>query len=214
MIANLILFVPGSGGNFLARALTLDTATVALGGIDDNTEQRHNRYHYSNINNVLHRQYNTMSKNGLSSWVSIELEQMYFPLTQGIKTLIGLNKIVVEPMHPEHYETKLGYFGQDDTVNLFYIDPTDCAEWIAAQRIHKGARRQIESLSQTISRVNEEIVQLQRMCEHATAISLSAILKSQDDFLLEYQKTSLAMNLTTHNQYASSIYASWRETWA
>ena len=61
MIANIILFVAGSGGNFLARILTLDPATIPIGGDGETASERSELYHYSNIDKLLNKKYNNFN---------------------------------------------------------------------------------------------------------------------------------------------------------
>jgi hypothetical protein len=213
MKVNIILFISGSGGNFLARVFTLDPKTVPIGGIGDDAESRFKRYHYSNIDKILKNSYNKFLENGLSEWVSIELEQMFFPLTMGVETLTQLNKTVIEPMHPNHFDTKSQFFGVDDEVILFYIDPTECEEWIVKQQIHKGACKIIKNFSDMLQTVTKDIEFLNLKATNARPISLKKIISSKDTFLEEYKKICTVMNLKNYDYFALEIYDSWTKTW-
>ena len=108
MKANIICFLKGSGGNFLARVLSLDTTTVPLGGIVDDSQvdlqQRLERYDYTKF---LDMNFSQMQSNGLSNWVDQELTHLCFPLAMGFEKLAKLNLDIVEPIHPEHFEEKI-----------------------------------------------------------------------------------------------------------
>ena len=58
MNVKLIVFTRGSGGNFLARVLTLDESTAPMGGGMPTTEERYNRYLYSNVDSKIKKSYN------------------------------------------------------------------------------------------------------------------------------------------------------------
>ena len=167
MIANIILFVAGSGGNFLARILTLDPATIPIGGDGETASERSELYHYSNIDKLLNKKYNNFNNNGLSDWVEIELNKMFFPMTLGVEKITKMNKILVEPIHPSHYETKLGYFGKDDILKILYIDPIDCEQWITTQRIHKGVVKDNKSFDLQLNRTKFEIEDLHKKSSEA-----------------------------------------------
>lgn len=204
MKVNIILFDRGSGGNFLARVLTLDPSTVALGNLNNSSpEQRCDYYCYKLPTGPL----NTLLPNGLSTWVDAELNQFYFPFTRGIEQLLNLNQTVIEPMHPDHYANKLQLLGPDDQVNVYYIDPSNCEQWIAAQVRHKIDARRVQplpvqpGLAEVINRLD------------AHPISLEQMIKSELTFVDEYVKICNSMNLISYADLALRIYKTWRTTW-
>jgi hypothetical protein len=212
MNINIIIFCFGCGGNFLARVLTLDEKTVSLGKKNLTTKQRAEHYNYKNIDNKISGQYNTFLPSGLSNWANIELNEMFFPLSRGVDTLVKLNLDIVEPMHPRHYEVKLNYFGVDDNINVLYIDPTDCIDWIVDQRIHKGAY--IDSIKNIKQSTLDEIDILNQVKNNAVPISLKNIISSDEKFLKEYYRACEVCNVKIFDSYALEIYKSWRRTWA
>jgi hypothetical protein len=212
-----MVFVKGSGGNFLARVLTLDPATVPLGGTVDNssltTPERLDRYRYND--QFYTKQFNKPSgNNGLSHWVNMELNQYYFPLTMGVEKLIDLNLTVVEPIHPEHFEQKLQYFGVDDQIKFCYIDPLDCHSWIVDQRFHKGVCSANTSRVAAEKQVFDDCKHLQQIVtDEFVPVNLKNILLSGQDFLNEYDKICKHLNILSFPTEALEIYQTWKKTW-
>lgn len=214
MKVKVILYSVGSGGNFLGRVLSLDDRTVPVGAVGPlSTEQRYNKYCYNNIIEAIGGRFDQQQANGLSAWVNIELNDMYMPMTLGMEVLSKLNSIVVEPMHPRLYQDKIQYFGPDDQIELLYVDPTNCEDWIVDQRLHKGACLG-ESREQILAETLQEIELLKQLAGNAPAISLEKIIASDTDFLNEYNRVCGICNLDAHGTYALGIYQSWRQTWS
>ena len=218
MNANLIVFLRGSGGNFLSRILTLDPSTVPLGGVVGSSvlttkERFDNYYYYSNQFN--NKNFNLFLDNGLSTWVDKELNQYYFPLTIGVEKLIELNLTVVEPIHPDHFDQKFQYFGVDDQIQLFYINPTNCIEWIVDQKLHKGAYAGKITLAQAKQQTLDELGYLTALLEkhNFISISLENIIRSETDFLIEYNLMCKNFNLVPFCTESLEIYRSWEKTW-
>jgi hypothetical protein len=206
MNVNIVLFNRGAGGNFLARVLTLDPKTVALGKENiDTAEQRCLKYCYNKIT----QPFNSPSHkgNGLSVWVDTELNDFYFPLTRGVEKLITLNQIVVEPVHPDHYKEKIKLFGKDDQIKLYYIDITECENWVHDQAVHKILITPENQKNQTT--ILKSIVSGQL----AHPISLKNIIESELTFCAEYVKICKLMNLISYPELALKIYKSWQKTW-
>ena len=192
MKAILICFVKGSGGNFLSRVLSLDTNVIPIGGMREgkimSEIERLERYDYTKFSSL---DFSSRNSNGLSNWVDRELNHFYFPLTMGVENLIKLNLDIVEPMHPEHFEQKLNYFGQDDNLIFGYIDPSDCLDWIIDQRYHKGVMLQqspkLSILASTLDEL-EQLKSLQKNNNFIFSISLKNILESESKFLVFLNK--------------------------
>ena len=215
MNANLVMFLRGSGGNFLARVLTLDPSTVPLGGAVGTshvtTEERVDRYRYND--QFTNKKFNTFLDNGLSFWVDKELNQYCFPLTLGVEKLIELDLTVIEPIHPDHFEQKLQYFGTDDQLKFFYIDPTNCIDWVVEQRLHKGAYA--GSPASAKQRTLDELDCLMQLLEKYNPISikLENIIQSESEFLKEYSLACKNLKLLSYPAEALEIYQSWKKTW-
>jgi hypothetical protein len=217
MKANIICFLKGSGGNFLARVLSLDTTTVPLGGIVDDSQvdlqQRLERYDYTKF---LDMNFSQMQSNGLSNWVDQELTHLCFPLAMGFEKLAKLNLDIVEPIHPEHFEEKISYFGQDHELTFVYLDPTNCVDWIVDQRYHKGVVLQntprSSALALTLANI-DQLNSLRKKYNFIYSINLENILMSESTFLDEYKKTCDVFGLTVHEECALQIYRSWKLTW-
>lgn len=217
MKANIICFLKGSGGNFLARIFSLDTTTVPLGGMIDNglvdLLQRLERYDYTKFFGMNFTQ---VQNNGLSNWVNQELTHLYFPMALGFEKLVKLNLDIVEPIHPEHFEEKISYFGKDDKLTFVYVDPTNCVDWIVDQRYHKGVvlpnvpRSSV--LASTLTDI-EQLTLLRKKYNFVSSINLENILMSESSFLDEYKKTCDMFGLTVHEECALQIYRSWKLTW-
>ena len=177
--ANLIIYNRGAGGNFLARLLTLDEATVPLGSKDNlTTQERFELYHYKNIQ-LSYDSYGTFNKEHLSHWVDIELKEMFFPLTCGVETLLAMDLKIIEPMHPDELEEKLNHFGPDDTTNLMVLDSTGYKDWVLKQKIHKGAYTNIDLVE-----INYETeCEIINYLSNPYQIKLSNILGTNDEFL-------------------------------
>lgn len=210
MKGNIVLFNRGSGGNFLARVLTLDPSTVPLGSDWVNTaEQRCEYYCYRESPGT---DFAAHSSQGLSYWVEKELKQMYFPFTRGIPALVDLDKIVNEFIHPHHYQEKIELLGPDDRFDLYYIDMTSCEHWVEQQIKHKiflpPQYNIIQGLQQESKFLTEILTKNQ-----ATPISLANIIESPSTFLQEYVKISCQMNLEVYQDLALKIYNSWKTTW-
>lgn len=208
MNVNIVLFNRGSGGNFLARVLTLDPKTVALGEENIVTaEQRCQTYCYDKITQPFNRP--SHKGNGLSVWVDTELNYFYSPLTQGVEKLMASNQIVIEPIHPDHYEKKIKLFGKDDQIKLYYIDITDCENWVHDQVAHK-----ILSKHAYIKKINQtSILKSIVSGQSAYPISLKNIIESELTFCAEYVKICTLMNLISYPELALKIYKSWQKTW-
>jgi len=205
MQVKIILFPRGAGGNFLARVLTLDPATVPLGSENCSTsQQRCEQYCYTNIDTPFNRRLS----NGLSSWVDTELNHFYFPLTRGFEELISLDQIVVEPIHPDHYSQKINLFGESDEIELYYLDITGCKEWVHDQVTHKISDTADHTLEFELESLNTMIKDLS-----PTPISLLQILKSESTFGDEYIKLCNSMKLNSYPELALTIYRSWKNTW-
>jgi hypothetical protein len=202
MKINIVLFNRGSGGNFLARVLTLDPATVCLG--KNNIESAVDRCNYYCYDAIAVPP-NTPAGNGLSVWVDKELNQYYFPLTRGIEQLVQLNQLIIEPIHPDHYQTKLQLLGPDDHAKLYYIDPTGCENWVAAQVRHKIMANIKQPLSEDLNSIIEK--------QPAEAISLQKIIESEQTFLSEYVRVCNIMQLKSYPDLALKIYKTWQQTW-
>lgn len=211
MHVKFILFESGSGGNFLARVLTLDPSTVNLGDECSTVEQRLARYRYDTPLFGPDKTYNAMLPSNLSYWVDIELNQYYFPFTRGIPELCELNKLVVEPIHSRNFDDKLLLLGKDDIVEFYYIDPSDCDEWIKDQIHHKISGQRTFSESD----YNQNIDHLYKLSQqyNMQPISLAAILKDQVSFINEYLRICDIMNLIPHCAEAEIIYKTWKATW-
>jgi hypothetical protein len=208
MKVNVILFNQGSGGNFLSRVLTLDPKTVCLGAdIIDTAEQRCEYYCYDPPTIAP----NTHAKNGLSVWVDQELNKFYFPFSRGIEKLIELDKLIIEPMHPSHWDTKRQLLGIDDQIDLYYIDPNGCESWIKNQVRHK-----IYSPGNIEQEFQKQITALNSILQHnnAQAISLKNILDNDQSFLWECEKICNTLEVEFYSSLALKIYKSWRRTWA
>jgi hypothetical protein len=209
------MFLRGSGGNFLARVLTLDPSTVPIGGGADTahlpTNKRVDRYRYDD--QFSNKKFNVFLDSKLSVWVDKELNQYYFPLTIGVEKLIELNLIIVEPMHPEHFEQKLQYFGNDDQLTFFYVDPTNCMKWIVEQRLHKGAYTpSTASIEQnTLDELNC-LMQLLKKYD-PISIKLENIIHSELEFLKEYRLACKNLKLPPYPTEDLEIYQSWKKTW-
>jgi len=212
MNVTLILFCKGTGGNFFSRVLTLNEKTVPLGRNNLTTEQRALTYNYKNIDNKIKGQYNEILNNGLSKWVDIELNEMFFPLTRGVENLVKLNLKVIGPIHPEHFEAKKNYFGVDDQINVVYIDPTDCENWIVAQMIHKGVIQKTPPIKFLKTHIDDMFAIAKKI--NAVPVSLKNILESPEKFLIEYHIACGACDVTPYDFYAIEVYKSWKETWA
>jgi hypothetical protein len=128
-------------------------------------------------------------------------------LTRGIENLIALDKIVIEPMHPDHYKEKIKLFGNDDQISLYYIDITDCENWTNDQAMHKILIKYNDQKKQTT--ILKSIVNSQP----AYPIKLKNIIKSQSTFCTEYAKICKSMNLIAYPELALEIYKSWQKTW-
>lgn len=205
MKVKIILFPRGAGGNFLARVLTLDPATVPLGSENYSTAyQRCQQYCYTNIATPFNQQLS----NGLSSWVDTELNHFYFPLTRGFEELISLDQIIVEPIHPDHYAQKINLFGESDEIDLYYLDITGCKEWVQDQVAHKISNTADNTTETELESLNTIIQNLS-----PTSISLLQILKSESTFCDEYIKLCNAMKLNSYPELALTIYQSWKNTW-
>ena len=203
MKVNIILFDRGAGGNFLARVLTLDPSTVCLGKNNiESAEERCNYYCYENLKMPP----NTPAGNGLSVWVDQELNHFYFPFSRGFKELAELNKVVIEPIHPDHYNNKLQLLGHDDSTSLYYIDTLDCESWVTNQFRHK--------ISQTVpAKLQDNFLKDILNSNIANAISLRQIINSELTFLDEYVKICDYMQLNSYTELALRIYRSWKKTW-
>jgi hypothetical protein len=204
MKVNIILFNRGSGGNFLARILTLDPTTVCLGSVDiDSAQDRCEYYCYSELTQPP----NTPLANGLSTWVDAELNRFYFPFTRGIEQLIKLNRTVIEPMHPDQYQVKSQLLGQDDQITLYYIDITGCESWVEKQIKHKihPATRPAYWCDTTLNNIASS--------QQATPIKLKNIIESEYTFVSEYSKVCGLMKLKSYPDLALKIYKTWQKTW-
>lgn len=209
MNINAVLFNRGSGGNFLARVLTLDPVTVCLGRYDiDSPDQRCDYYCYQELTGP----YNKNMKNGLSQWVYKELNEFYFPLTRGIEHLLKLDKLIIEPMHPDHYSDKMALLGPDDNLQLFYIDLQGCESWVEKQVRHKirpDSVRYIKQNQQYQTSMLNDILSSQP----AQSVQLHNIIESELTFSKEYVKICQTMKINSYPELAVKIYRSWRSTW-
>ena len=207
MKVTIILFNRGSGGNFLARILTLDPSTVCLGNANiDSAQDRCEYYCYSEPTISP----NTHAGNGLSVWVDNELNHFYFPFTRGFKQLIEMNLTVVEPIHPDHYHTKIQLLGTDDRITLSYIETTGCENWIKQQIKHK-----IYMLNKTIAPLLDDTILNSIIVDQAaTPINLKNIIESELTFEAEYIKICNRLELNSYPELALKIYRTWRRTWA
>lgn len=210
------MFLAGSGGNFINRVLTLDPSTVPLGGLARgcklSTAQRLERYRYDH--RFTGKKFNELGHNGLSYWVHKELNEYYFPLTYGLEQLIELNLKVVEPIHPQHWEQKIQYFGNDDQLDFYFIDYGGCLEWVVDQIYHKITdRKNKDTITKELLHSIEfsMIPMLEKY--HCIPIQLKNILKSESDFLKEYQLACNNMNLCEFQSESLEIYRSWVKTW-
>ena len=219
MQANIILFVKGSAGNFLARVLSLDENTVPIGGVEPgqtvSVEQRAARYNYCHINRAIGGKFNKFGQAGLSNWVDIELNQMYFPLTLGVEQLSRLNLDIVEPVHPLDLESKLDCFSSTDVLKYTYVDITDCIDWVVDHKLHKGVYTSDVTRSGVLSQTLFECTDLKIIHERCQAepISLKKIINSADDFLSEYKRVCQYYSLTAYPTHVLNIYQSWKTTW-
>jgi hypothetical protein len=208
--ASLIIYNRGAGGNFIARILTLDEATVPLGSKNNlTTLERFELYDYKNIK-LDYNSYGTFNKDSLSNWVDIELKEMYFPLTRGIEALLEMNLQIIEPMHPDELEEKLNYFGIDDITNLIVLDSTGQQEWVLKQKIHKGAYADIQSVEIEYETECKIIDQLSTL----NCIDLAHILGTDNEFVQEYHRACDMCRVEAYDDLAIQLRNSWKETWA
>ena len=217
MKINLILFNSGAGGNFLSRVLTLDTVTFPLGGVSHGVptaQQRFEKYRYGD--QFAGFRFNEPLSNGFSKWVDMELTQYYFPLSSGMETLIEKDLVIIEAIHPHHYEEKLALFGPDDQIQHFYIDPRGCEDWIIDQQFHKGVLPATVSKDRARQYLLENITVLKNIVTTVNCypISLTNVIQDQDSFLLEYVKICQILEVRAYENYATKIYQSWKTTWA
>jgi len=209
MNINAILFNRGAAGNFLARVLTLDPATVALGSNEfESAAERCKHYCYP----VTSEPPAAHHSNGLSVWVNNELNNFYFPFTRGIEKLVELDKIVIEPIHPDHYYNKLSLLGDDDCVQLYYMDIDDCEDWVMQQVRHKILKTNDQLIVEDQKQQNSALADILQQAS-AEPIFLKRILMSDESFLQEYLRISQLMGLNAYCEFASAIYQSWRCTW-
>jgi hypothetical protein len=206
MNVNIILFDRGAGGNFLARVLTLDPVTVCLG--KNNIASPTDRCDYYCYKELVVPP-NTLARNGLSVWVDAELNCYYFPFSRGIEQLVQLNQLIIEPMHPDHYEAKLQLLGSDDQTKLYYIDTTNCKNWVDAQIHHKITTDTKHWQSASQPDVLTGIIEKQS----AQAISLQKIIESELTFVHEYVRICNLMQLNSYPDLALKIYRTWHKTW-
>lgn len=212
MKVTLIGFHRGSGGNFLARVLTLDDKTVPIGPNPNlNTKERLSFYRYEDKKFV--KPFNKIGSDGLSNWVRQELNEFYFPLTLGIEKLSQLQKHVIEPVHLDHMLTKCRYFGPDDEVEIVYLDPSDCIDWMSKQILHK-----INSNYEQIRNIKKNIFDDEKiLIENFTIkhkIFLKDIISNEDTFLSCYIKICSIIGVRNYNSMALALYNDWRATWA
>lgn len=219
MIANLIAFIPGSGGNFLARVLTLNETFVGLGpnGLGSSLLERKNQYNYENLK-MLPKDYNKRQPNNFSNWVLNDMENLYFPLKQGLENISKDSIQIIEPIHPDFYYQKLKLFGQSDYINHFYIDPTNCIEWINKQRLHKGAYYYTNAidLSKYIQELtNLDLKNLNKIKNNFSSLPvyLEKIINSYSTFCQEYERICKILNISPLTEHTNTIYESWTRTW-
>lgn len=216
MDINFIVYPRGAGGNFLCRILTLDCCTVYMGPYvgEITTEERFVRYNYSA--DKFDFKFNKFNENGLSEWVSKELNEIFYPFTLGLEQLTELDKKIIQPCHPQYLADMQSLCGPDDTIKYYFIDISNCIDWVVDQVIHKGAHSErnpsIADLYSSTLKEYQDIIDLANYYEF-TPIKLHNIINSEESFLVEYIKICKNINITPYIETALKIYRSWKHTW-
>ena len=209
----IILVNRGAGGNFLARALTLDTTTVCLSKENLNTvDQRFKLYHYNNIH-FSPNEFAIHNKDGPSNWVRHELFEMYFPFTRGFESLIELNLKVIEPVHPNQLADKLNLLGPDDKIKIAIID-NDNLEWNYQQILHKIDKKFSQQEFDNLVNTENLIINESKKTHHCLSTKLSDIIGSDESFIDAYHQLCNFFGIDHHDDYALEIRNSWKKTWA
>lgn len=211
MNIHLILFNRGAGGNFLARVLTLDPATVCLGS--KNLESAWDRCDYYCYPEQLQSP-GAYHSNGLSAWTHNELNNFYFPFTRGMEQLVSLNKTVIEPIHPDHYDAKLQLLGTDDQAQLCYIEHRGCETWVQQQVGHKILKSSVHDVEQDQQNQTAKLCDILKLNADTYPIHLADIIQSESAFLSEYARACKHIGLQSYPELALKIYQTWRNTWA
>lgn len=211
MDVNIIIYIAGCGGNFLSRALTLDSGTIALGNgeyehID--TPTRFEQYSYRELPQLPVR------KDDRATWWQWELKHT-FPLRRvGVERLLELPYKIVEAQHPEYFENLLHVFSPADNLKLFYIDITDAVDWLFRQQIHKTGCNGYDMGHITHLLGNARPVKRQLASQyHMQPIYLKKIIESKQSFLQEYQRICKQMDIQPQVDYAGLLYDQWVRTW-
>jgi len=208
---NIIIYIAGSGGNFLSRALTLDTSTIALGVGEYehlDTATRFKNYSYVEIPQLPVR------KNDRTTWWHWELENT-FPLRRiGVEKLLDLPYTIIEVQHPEYFESLLEVFSPTDQVKGFYIELNGAEDWVIRQQIHKTGCRgyDLQYIKNLLSSTQKEKQRL-RDRYGLVPIYLKNIIASEDSFVDEYRRVCGLMNIGTQEHHARELYRQWVRTW-
>ena len=209
----ILLLNRGAGGNFLARILTLDPATVCLSAQNiDTTDGRCKLYHYDSIKLSPH-EFSLPATDGLSKWVSYELFEMYFPLSRGIENLSDLNLKVIEPIHPNHLIDKLNLLGPDDNVKIAIIE-NDELTWTYNQVLHKINKDVSKQQFDEIINMENKLIDNYKKVHLCFSIKLSDIIGSQTKFIDTYHQLCNFFDVKFYDEYATKIRNSWKKTWA
>ena len=212
MNVNLVLFIPGAGGNFLSRILTLDSKTVPLGKQGEyqqlDTDQRFEQYTYRNYPPL------PIAQNDLVTWWKFELENAYPFRRLGIEKLVELDLEVIEFSHPEYFDHLLTVVGPNDCVKYFYIDTTGAEDWVVKQKIQKTGANGY-SLEHVYDEVTQEtkVINNQKTLYDFNPIYLEEIVAGGERFLQEYQRVCRLMGIDHHDDYAQQLYWQWVKTW-
>lgn len=209
----ILSFNRGAGGNFLARILTLDPATVCLSAKNiDSVDERYRLYHYDNVK-LSPKEFSLPAEHGLTKWVSYELNEMYFPLFKGMETLLDLNLKVIEPIHPNHLENKLNLLGPDDKIKIAIVENDDLT-WTYHQMRHKCDRHLTRQHFDSLINMENKIIDDYKNIYSCFSIKLSNIIGSETNFFDAYHQLCNFFNVKFYDEYAIEIRNSWKKTWA
>lgn len=208
MIVSFVNFLPGSGGNFLSRILTLCTSTFPLGPIGHYTPlttlERFHQYTYNNCN--------FFSQTNKLNWFEFERLNAYPFSRLGLEQLVELDLKIIQFCHPQYFDQELSLI--TETPSHFIIDPESAEEWVAWQRRYKvGAMN--NPLSQIINKIEQEKQNLYFIQKkyQAHAIKLKKIIGTDTEFISEYHSICNLLEITAHDTLAIDLRKQWFTTW-
>jgi hypothetical protein len=193
-----MMYIPGAGGNFFARCLTLLNHAYSI-------RLKKETNHVTSVAEKLKRfSYNSVNTLDFTQrhWVDFERNFTHYHLPD----LPDSTKYYVVFGHVLGLLTRAEFAGPDDEEYFFYIDASDNFEWCVLNALYKNSHMAVEYLIE-----GEQL----RLDPKVHNISSKNIVANLESFMLEFKKVCEVIGhaLTLEEESAIiELYNQWKLT--